>query len=196
MIFAGITTAVFYIRKLIKIVTYTFFHLQVLGLSGLHHLFSLQSLCYSAFVISLSRQLLLFCFVFLFSYLMKNRLSAIRPAKQIKQGWRNFPAVCLRGSALLAIQMSVLFFRTLAGFHWLHQITLRWRWEAGEGHEGMVSVRPGENWGGFTALTSVPGSGTTAHPQSNGDKILKCKSAFCFCTSPLNNGTSGIILGS
>lgn len=150
MIFADITTAVFYIRKLIKIVIYTFFHLQVLGLSVLHHLLSLQSLCYSAFVISLSRQLLLFCcllFFFLFPYLMKNWLSAIRPAKQIKQGWRNFPAVCLRGSALLAIQMSVLFFRTLAGFHWLHQITLRWPWEAGEGHEGMVSVRPGENGG-------------------------------------------------
>ena len=55
MIFANITTAVFYIRKLIKIVIYTFFHLQVLGLSGLHHLFSLQWLCYGAFVISLSR---------------------------------------------------------------------------------------------------------------------------------------------
>lgn len=66
---------------------------------------------------------------------------------------------------------------------------------AGEGCEGMVSVRWSET-GGFTALTYVPGSGTIAHPETNGDKISKCKSVFCFYASQLNNGTSGVILDS
>lgn len=66
---------------------------------------------------------------------------------------------------------------------------------AGEGREGLVSVRVSET-GGFTALTYVPGSGTIAHPATDGDTISKCKSVFCFHTSQLNNGTSGVILDS
>lgn len=48
--------------------------------------------------------------------------------------------------------------------------------------------------GGFAALPYVPGSGAIAHCKINRDKISKCKSAFCFYTSQLNNGTSGAIL--
>lgn len=50
--------------------------------------------------------------------------------------------------------------------------------------------------GGFAALLYVPGSGATACCKTNRDKILKCKSVFCFYTSQLNNGTSGAIFSS
>lgn len=61
--------------------------------------------------------------------------------------------------------------------------------------KGIVSVRLSET-GRFTALTDVPESGTIARPESNGKKISKCKSVFCFYTSQMNNGTSGVILES
>lgn len=60
---------------------------------------------------------------------------------------------------------------------------------------GIVSVRLSET-GGFTALTDVPEFGTIANPESNGKKISKCKSLFCFYTSQMYNGTSGVILES
>lgn len=50
--------------------------------------------------------------------------------------------------------------------------------------------------GGFAALPYVPGSGAIACCKTNRDNILKCKSVFCFYSSPLNKGTSGAILSS
>lgn len=50
--------------------------------------------------------------------------------------------------------------------------------------------------GGFAALPYMPGSGASAHCETDRDRILECKSVFCFHTSQLNNGTSGAILSS
>lgn len=131
MIFANITTAVFYIRKLIKIVIYTFFHLQVLGLSVLHHIFSLQSLCYGAFVILLSGQQHLNVLVFFPPLPNENPAFCNNASEADQTGLKELPCCLPERQRIVSYSDVRPFFRILAGFRCFQQITPSWRWEGG-----------------------------------------------------------------
>lgn len=127
MIFANITTAVFYIRKLIKIVIYTFFHLQVLGLSVLHHLFSFIVLGYICNLTQAASQLW-GCF---FS-LPNEMLAFCNNASEADQtGLKELPC-CLPGKQYIVSYSDVSPFLLhpskallVSSDHW------SWRWEGG-----------------------------------------------------------------